>query len=149
MARKTRNSGNTAETLDADLAALPHLSRDELVERWKTSQGAPPPKGMSRRSLIRVIAYEMQVATHGGPSAALQRRLKQFIDGTPASKRPKRSKLAAGAQLIREWNGTTHVVMVTDKGFFWGGSTYRSLSAIAREITGTHWSGPRFFGTQQ
>ncbi|MEX1303680.1 MAG: DUF2924 domain-containing protein [Rhodovibrionaceae bacterium] len=148
MAGKSPHWESAAQALDAELAALPRLSRVRVVARWKQLFGTPPPKGMSRRLLIGTIAYEAQVKAHSKPSAAFQRRLKRSIDGAPASRRPKRQKLAAGAQMIREWNGVTHVVMVTDRGYFWGGSTYRSLSAIAREITGAHWSGPRFFGVK-
>ena len=60
--------------------------------------------------------------------------------------RPASPKLRSGGRLVREWNGVSHVVDVTDAGYLWRGERHRSLSAIARAITGAHWSGPRFFG---
>lgn len=84
------------------------------------------------------LAEETPIARRGGP--ALETR----PDTTPALSR--RTVPQAGARLIREWNGKTNVVDVFEKGFQYKGETYGSLSAIARKITGAHWSGPRFFG---
>jgi hypothetical protein len=76
-------------------------------------------------------------------SVALQRKLASLATGKD---RPVSPKLRPGGRLIRAWNGVSHVVDITEEGYLWRGRRYRSLSAIARAITGAHWSGPRFFG---
>ena len=128
------------------LAALP---RTDLVERWVSLYRTPPPKGVAQRLLVQAIGYKLQVKRYGDLKPAVGRRLGKLCDaptnhahrnpGTP-------SRLQPGTRLVREWNGHTHVVEVTDKGFIWNGDRHRSLSAIARAITGARWSGPRFFG---
>ena len=128
------------------LAALP---RAELVERWVALHRTPPPKGLGQRLLVCTIGYKMQAKRYGGLKPAVIRRLQKLCDaptnhahrnpGTP-------SRLQPGTRLVREWNGHTHVVEVVDQGFIWNGDWHRSLSAIARAITGARWSGPRFFG---
>jgi len=91
----------------------------------------------------RFLAFELQARTSGGlPPAFLAR-----LDRIAASKDRKSSpRMKPGARLLRAWNGTTHVVDVLPDGFLWNGTRHRSLSAIARAITGARWSGPRFFG---
>ncbi|GGL50734.1 DUF2924 domain-containing protein [Wenxinia marina] len=125
------------------LADLEQMDRAALVAAWSSLLGRPAPKSMSQLLLRRVLAFELQSRSRGGLSRAVERAL--------AAPDPTRSratlKLKPGARLMREWNGVTHVVDVTDTGYVWGGRTWRSLSVIAREITGAHWSGPRFFGT--
>lgn len=92
----------------------------------------------------RVLGFEIQARRSGGLPKALLKELGK----SPAIKNGTRSTptLKPGGRLLREWNGVTHVVEVTDSGFSWNGETWRSLSSIARAITGAHWSGPRFFG---
>ena len=92
----------------------------------------------------KAIAYEIQVRAYGGLSARSIRALKAAAkqEAVPASRRPP----GRGTRLVREWNGVLHEVEVQDDGYLWRGQWYRSLSAIALAITGTKWSGPRFFG---
>ena len=120
------------------------MDRAALLAAWSETFGSPAPKGISRTFLRRFLAYEVQVQQSGGlPKrvvTALMRPARQIQLKTPSP------ALKPGGRLLREWNGVTHVVDVTDGGFVWKGETWRSLSAIAREITGAHWSGPRFFG---
>ena len=133
--------------LESEIAALGELSRPALVARWQKLCRADPPKGISQRLLIRGIAYEMQAKRYGGLKPATARRLRMISGG--ASDHVSRTTapvLQPGARLIREWNGTTHVVEVIEDGYVWNGDRHRSLSAIARAITGARWSGPRFFG---
>ena len=94
--------------------------------------------------MLKALAHEIQCRAFGDLSAATRRLLRQALaaDGTTHRTR----QLAPGARLIREWNGRTHEVAVVADGFRWQGRTWSSLSRIAREITGTAWSGPRFFG---
>ena len=131
------------------IAAIRDLDRDALVARWRAIYGQPPPKGISRRLLQRAAAYAVQVKAYGGLKPKTWKRLLIADGGDRAEAvqpRTSRPPLSPGTRLLREWNGRTHQVDVTDKGFVWNGESYRSLSAIARAITGARWSGPRFFG---
>ena len=134
---------------EREIGALADLSRDDLVKRWRGFYRASPPKGISRRMMVRAIAYEMQAKKYGGLKPAVSRQLQRIAMGLVAGDRvtiKAASRLKPGARLVREWNGATHVVEVVDDGFIWNGERHSSLSAIARTITGARWSGPRFFG---
>ena len=133
------------------LAAIPSLPRAALVEQWTEAYGRPPPKGISRRLLEYAAAYQLQAQALGGLKPAVRRKLRRPVgsgrDGVPALSRPGPKKtLLPGSRLVRDWNGRSHTVEVTDSGFLYGDQQYRSLSGGARTITGTRWSGPRFFG---
>ena len=93
----------------------------------------------------RVLLHERQCRTHGGLSAATRRALAAMANETPGNAAPAGS-VSAGTHLVREWNGRTYQVEVIDNGYRFDGKTYPSLTAITKRITGTHWSGPRFFG---
>jgi len=139
----------TIAKLEREIDALADLARGELIERWRTYYRTEPPKGISRSLLARAVAYEMQAKRYGGLKPAIDRRLRTIADGTAngdLGNRNASSKLHPGARLVREWNGVSHVVDVIEDGFIWKGERHRSLSAIARAITGARWSGPRFFG---
>lgn len=116
--------------------------RAALLTAWSRTFKRPAPKGLSQNMLRRLLAFEVQAKRQGGLSKSTLKRLTQPTTATP----PPKTTLQPGGRLIREWNGTTHIVEITDGGFLWRGQTWRSLSVIAREITGAHWSGPRFFG---
>ena len=119
------------------------MDRQQLLALWQDLFDVPPPKSLSRPFLRRVLAFEVQARAMGGLPKGFSAKLERAA-GEDA---PKRSDgLQPGGRLLREWNGITHVVDVTEQGFRWRDQTWRSLSAIAREITGAHWSGPRFFG---
>lgn len=125
------------------LAELETADRTALIDAWARLFATPAPKGLSKSLIRRFLATEMQTGAFGGLSSAVKRAVSQPADQpAPAA----RGTLASGGRLLREWNGTTHVVDVTGEGYLWQGQSYRSLSAIARQITGAHWSGPRFFG---
>ena len=126
------------------VADLEIMDRAALLAAWSETLGSPAPKGISRTFLRRFLAFEIQTKRHGGLSKQTLNAVKRS-EGEAKAK-PITPALKPGGRLIREWNGITHVVDVTDTGFVWNGETWRSLSAIAREITGAHWSGPRFFG---
>ena len=145
MARQN-NAGGEA------LSRLPKLDIHELREEWCSLYKADPSPHLSRELLIRAIAYRMQEVALGGLRPEPQRQLRQIAQELKqnggAAKRF-RPQLKPGARLIREWQGRTYEVAVLDAGFSWQGTHYRSLSAIARKITGTAWSGPLFFGLKQ
>lgn len=124
------------------LEDLPALDRTALLETWRRVFAEPPPKRLSSPYLRRYIAFEIQTRHRGGlPKGLLQR-----LDAAAPPRAPQRVALKPGGRLLREWNGITHTVDVVEDGFLWQGNRYRSLSAIARAITGARWSGPRFFG---
>jgi hypothetical protein len=134
--------------IEAEIAGLVDRSTQELRLAWRKLHRSEPPFGVSRDLLIRSLAYDLQQRAHGSPNLALRRRL-QTLAG--ASERGTRSVdpgvvLKAGSTLVREWRGHTHTVAVGENGFEYEGQRYRSLTVIAERITGTHWSGPRFFG---
>jgi hypothetical protein len=130
------------------LEALSDLSPDELRKEWRRLYRSQPPR-LSRDLLVRAIAYRIQEVRYGGPSKATRRKLAVLVQerrsgGEIAPEGAQ--KIRAGARLVREWNGRTHAITVEEGGFIYAGRTYRSLSAVARDITGARWSGPRFFG---
>ena len=95
------------------------------------------------------VAWKIQEQAHGGLGAATKRRLADLAKTMEKNGDVTRDRVTCfkpGARLVREWHGETHTVIVLEDGFQWKGRRWRSLSVIAREITGVHWSGPRFFG---
>lgn len=146
------NAMRRRRILNSDIDGLDRLSRAELRAIWAEDLGGPPPASIGRGILALGIAYARQERSHGGISERLAReldrtlgRLLQSDPNDTASPRP-RPALRSGTILVREWQGTTHHVTIVDEGFVWNGQTHRSLSRIARTITGTKWNGPRFFG---
>ena len=126
------------------LAALATLSTAQLRCEWERVFGEAAPPAFRMDLLARGIAYELQVKAHGGLSAGVAR---QLADATRKSGEPNAAHtLRVGTRLAREWHGRTHHVLVDEDGFRYRERQYASLTAIAREITGTAWSGPRFFG---
>ncbi len=148
--RGKRCGNPTSEDLEAKIRELADLPRPDLTERWWQLYRTALPKGISRSLLIRAVAYRMQVKRYGGLKPALRRQLRKVADGgsARAAANLKTARIAPGMRLIREWNGSSHVVEVVEGGFVWNGARYGSLSAVARAITGARWSGPRFFGLE-
>lgn len=149
--------GVVAERVATEVAALSGLSREKLVEFWEQSFGTSPPRSCGRPLLQLAAASVIQEKALGGLKPAVRRALDRVPTpsnsdaGGPRSrmgsdKTQSGSSLRPGARLVREWNGRTYHVDVVTEGFVWNGKTHRSLSAIARAITGAQWSGPRFFG---
>lgn len=127
------------------------LSRPELLEAWVETHGQPPPKGISTRLLRLACEYNKQVREHGRLKKARLRELLRYAAPSKGTRRSTRrpaqsTKPVAGARLVREWQGKTHVVDVQERGVIYRDKTYGSLSQVARAITGARWSGPRFFG---
>ena len=136
--------------LAKNLAALTTLSPALLSERWATT-GADPVPNVPTGLLRRLLAQRLQEKRHGKLPLMVVRELERAAaSGVGVQERsPAKIALTPGTRLIREWNGQTIAVEVTDAGFVWNDRTYRSLSEIAREVTGAHWSGPRFFGLRR
>ena len=127
-------------TVISDLAQMDRLALGQL---WLQLIGGAVPPHMSQVIQRRFLAYALQAREQGDVSALIANRFDRVVSG---DSRPVTPALRPGGRLLRQWNGTTHVVDVVEGGFLWNGSQHRSLSAIARAITGTRWSGPRFFG---
>ncbi|MCF1710355.1 DUF2924 domain-containing protein [Tabrizicola sp. J26] len=126
-----------------DPEGLAALDRAGLAWLWSHLMGGPVPRHMSQPIQRRFLAHALQARAAGDLAPALVARLDRVArDGTAAAP----PGLKPGARLLRQWNGVTHVVDVEPEGFRWNGIRHRSLSAIARTITGARWSGPRFFG---
>jgi Protein of unknown function (DUF2924) len=146
--RATGSAPASGSQLSDRLVVLPELSVADLRLEWRRLFRADPPR-LSRDIMIRAIAYRLQEIAHGGASKATQRRLvtlaAEFETGGTIAP-PPGPKIKPGSRLVREWHGRTHTICVTDDGFEFQGKSYRSLSMIARHITGAQWSGPRFFG---
>jgi hypothetical protein len=144
--------GNFANpALEKRLSEITRLDMDALRLAWEDMFGRPPPKSISRRLLELAAAYHVQAKVYGGLKPAIRRKLLQAAQSQPDSmqgtaRRKQREVLSAGSRLVRQWQGRSHTVEVTDGGFLYAGKRYRSLSQIARAITGARWSGPRFFG---
>jgi hypothetical protein len=147
-ARRDRLCNRALAEVDGEIARLVDRSTPQLRRAWRTLYHAGPPLGLSRDLIIRGLADKLQQRAHGGPSRALQRRLRmlagEFEKG--AGSFDAGGVLKTGASLVRRWRGHTHTVLVGEDGFEYDGQRYRSLTVIAERITGAHWSGPRFFG---
>ena len=136
-----RQQGIDPAAIEAEIARLRSLAIDVLRRRWRVVFGRTPPAGLSKDLLGRMIAWRLQEQAFGG----LDRESLTFLDGLARHGSSSRRQLKPGTVLVRDYQGQRHTVTVTPDGFDWQGTTYPSLSAIARAITGTAWSGPRFF----
>jgi len=140
------------DTIETQIQALQALDNPALRTYWKSLGGPQLHTRLNRDFLIRLIAKHLQEKTYGGLDKATKKRLQRLAleSLSPAVKsRPAISPIKPGTRLIRQWKGNSHEVIVGNKGFTYRGQPYRTLSVIARQITGTQWSGPRFFGISQ
>ena len=143
----------------AQLAEIQQLPTPELKERWRELYETEPPAG-SRSYLIKRLAYRVQELAYGGVSDATHARLREHLEEAglanegvdpahAAQRRGRKGQPVAGTQLVREWHGHKYEVEVLDDGFECNGRKYRSLSAVAKTITNSHWSGNLFFGLRK
>lgn len=143
----------THEPILARLAALRNMTVNELKAEWQALFDAPAPNN-SRTFLESRLAYRIQELTYGGPDKQTRRLLDLLADEVEGTL-TRKAQIAdprnpvVGTKLIREWDGIAHTVTVLKEGFEWGGQRYKSLSAVARAITGTRWNGYRFFGLRE
>jgi hypothetical protein len=147
---------NTRASSKDDIHDLDRLSRNDLRTIWSQEIGDQPPATLGRDILALHIAYARQERRQGGLTKWVARELDRLLEQTLRSDRGEKPAAASttslprsGTVLVREWQGITHHITILNDGFLWNGSTYRSLSAIARAITGTKWNGPRFFGMRE
>jgi hypothetical protein len=138
----------THDPIPARLAALKATSTPDLKTQWRELFDSEPPP-FNRRYLESRLAYRIQELVYGGLKPETVRRLGEELDGGDKKKRgihAGRDRPITGTRLLREWQGVEQIVTVTAGGFEWQGRPYKSLSAIARAITGTRWNGWVFFG---
>jgi len=132
------------------IAQLRALSRPQLLDMWQKLYDRAAPPGIRRELLVPFLAYRMQEHAYGGLKSSARselRRIARDLEKSAGSTRlVLRPKIKAGTRLLREWRGQTHEVIATESGYEYRGVGYRSLSEIARKVTGTRWSGPAFFG---
>ena len=141
------------QTVLSRLAALKAMSVKEMKVEWEKLIGTAAPNN-SRAFLELRIAYRLQELTYGGPDRDTRRMLELLADEVEGHNRRKHQiadprNPVAGTKLLRKWDGIEHTVTVLKDGFDWKGRRFKSLSAVAREITGTRWNGYRFFGLRE
>ena len=134
--------------LGNDLDSLAALEGAALAAAWTEVFAAPMPE-VAPSLIRRALAYERQERKSGGLPVVLRKQLEAVASGKTAAMPEPPLKLKPGTRLMREWNGTTYSVLVTADGFDFAGRTWSSLTMIARQITGAHRSGPRFFGLKR
>lgn len=125
-----------------DLDTIQSMDRPSLAQLWSKMIGRAPPPRLSRGMMVRILASEHQWQTSRLNRSKHIKRLERILAASAASEPIAQS----GQRLVREWNGQQHIVDIIPTGYLWNNKPWRSLSAIAKEITGTKWSGPRFFG---
>ena len=141
--------------LEEEISNLPGLSKTELLTKWRERLKQAPPSHLNKPILVPLLAYRLQEQAFGGLKPAYRRRLRELAESFERNpNRPLKTissfaRIKPGTRLIRQWDGQTHQVTVAEQGFEYKGERYKSLSEIARLITGTRWSGPLFFGLKQ
>ena len=140
-----------ASEIETEIAPLRDLDLAGLRARWRTSFGRQAPAHLPRHLLLRLLAHRIQADVLGDLDAATARVLDRLAGRGSGDTRPIANDvgLRPGTLLVREWAGASHRVMVLEEGFTWNGGSYKSLSKVARAITGTRWNGPRFFGLRE
>jgi hypothetical protein len=136
------------QAIERELDRIRLLNLEQLRSEWRRLYHSNAPK-ISRDLLVLALSYRLQEIEHGGLGKSTRRKLQTMSKALRRTGRvgPMPSlSLKPGARLVREWRGCTHTVTVTEDGFEYGGTSYPSLTKIAKKITGAHWSGPRFFG---
>jgi len=152
IARRATASPGRAEVaaVQDELGRLVSLPKHRLRIEWRRQFRSEPPAGLSRDLLLRAVSYKVQERAHGGLSQAAKRNLHSLVAKISAEGADRTLSAAPtlkpGVRLVRAWRGQTHSVMVLEDAFEYQNQRYRSLTEIARQITGSHWSGPRFFG---
>jgi len=130
------------------LKALPGMSKIGLSRLWEELFNKPVPERIRKELMARILAYRIQEQAFGGLNSKTRRRLDQIANAMGKNQNTAIANMARskpGTRLIRSWQGKTHTVTVEESGYQYQGRQYRSLSEIARHITGTQWSGPLFF----
>jgi hypothetical protein len=139
-------------SLNQQLAALPKMDRIALQRLWERFFLKPPNRSLRREILVPIIAYRLQEMALGGLKGSIDKQLRALAEDCPRGCKLIEGltlRHKAGTRYVREWQGKLHEVSVLPEGYEYNGHIYRSLSEIARNITGTRWSGPAFFGIKR
>jgi hypothetical protein len=139
----------SAEAIPQRLAFLKSCSIAELKQQWQALYHSEPPHRISRELLTRAVAYRIQEQVYGGLKPSTRRLLLRLANDARSGRQLKTAPAAVaqpGTVLMREWHGVTHEVRVLDRAVLYRRKRYRSLTEIAKQITGAHWNGPQFFG---
>jgi Protein of unknown function (DUF2924) len=140
------------DRLSEQIATLPSLSKAQLLAIWAENFSKDPPPNLRKELMVPILAYRIQEREFGGLSHGARRRLREVaasLNTEKPSQERSDSTPPTGMRLLRMWRGEMHEVIATGNGYLYRGQTYSSLSKIAREITGTQWSGPLFFGVRK
>ena len=146
---KRNPSWSLSGSLTDELAELRGLDATALKQRWRVLYRTDAPAHIGQALLLQAIAYRLQERALGGLKRSTRRLLERIAEDNVRRRSPTETptmSVAPGTVLIREWHGVSHRVTVLADGVQLRGTRYRSLSAVARKITGSRWSGPRFFG---
>jgi hypothetical protein len=138
-------------SVESELAAIQSLSLDQLRQVWREHLGCEPPRFRARDILLRMLAWQLQAKAFGGFDAETERQIREItrpFERDPGHRPKAVRRLSPGVVLVREWKGVLQRVSVEKDGFSHLGQRYGSLTEVARAITGTGWSGPRFFGLE-
>jgi len=151
-ARKTERQGKPAApdpvAIETEIERIQGLKPEEARSLWEATFKRSVPKALTKDLLVRTICWDIQERAFGGHSPAMLRLLASYAKGRHVEADRLR-RLKPGTEVVREYQGERHTVVITAEGFAWRGLTYPSLSAIARAITGSNWNGPRFFGLRE
>jgi len=141
-----------AAYVESDISEIYDCSRDDLTIEFEKLYRQSPPRKMGRELMARAVAHQVQLLASTSSQSTLHRKLAtcaRRLRETGQIKLASSSAMKPGSRFIREWQGKLHEVSVGDDGFIYRDRKYKSLSAIARDITGTRWSGPAFFGLKE
>ncbi len=125
------------------------MNRKDLLVFWQKLFDKPASPALRREVIVPILAYRLQEKAYGGLKASVAKQLRTLVEGEPNGRKQvgfSAMRTKVGTRMVREWKGKLHEVSVLPEGYEYNGQTYRSLSVIARAITGTRWSGPAFFG---
>lgn len=145
MTRKPLLQQPSADRIAQEIDTLSNLSLSGVRQKWRAAFGKPPPTTLTQDLMVRQLAWQLQEEAFGGHDRQTLKLLDAYSrqDG---EKIVLFRRLKPGTSVVREYQGVRHIVTISENGFVWQNKTYSSLSAIAREITGARWNGPRFFG---
>ena len=153
---ESRKGSRARHSVLRQLATLETMTMEQLHEQWRDLYGGEPPR-YRRRFLIKRLAYRLQELFYGGLSEAAKTHLTQVAQGDPVARVESRiagnlrnkADILPGTRFVRIWKDRRHEVLAHENGFEYDGRMFRSLSAVAREITGTRWNGKLFFGLKK
>jgi hypothetical protein len=147
--RCPRKPMNTA--LSDQIAGLPAMSKAQLLSTWAKNFREAPPRSLRKDLMVPILAYRIQEREYGGLANTTRKKLREIAKSIDPGKQAQgrgSSSLHHGTRLVSSWKGEVHEVEVSNGSFTYRGMQFSNLSQIAREITGTRWSGPLFFGTK-